>query len=88
MYRKEYKIMNVVLYTTHCPKCEVLKKKLDNADIEYQIEEDVDVMTDKGFLSAPMLEVDDKIMDFSEAVKWVNSSFSEENVECESCKVN
>ncbi len=80
--------MNVVLYTTHCPKCKVLKKKLDIAGIEYQIEEDVDVMTDKGFLSAPMLEVDDKVMDFSEAVRWVNSSSSGENAECESCKVD
>lgn len=60
------------LYSTHCPKCKILEKKLDNANIEYVICDDIDIMTDKGFDFLPMLEVDDKVMNFGEAVKWVN----------------
>ena len=64
--------MDITLYTTHCPQCEVLKKKLDSADIEYSVCDDVDVMAEKGFLSAPILEVDGKSMIFKDAVNWVN----------------
>jgi len=63
--------MDVILYSTNCPKCKVLEKKLDSSGINYSIVTDVDVMAQKGFQSAPMLEVGDKIYEFSEAVKWL-----------------
>ena len=64
--------MKVVLYTTHCPKCMVLEKKLSSKNIEYSLVEDVDLMISKGFDAMPMLEVDDKIMDFKAANIWIN----------------
>ena len=64
--------MNVTLYSTGCPKCTILKKKLDDANIKYNIVTDVDVMQEKGFMTLPMLEVDDEVIDFGKAVKWVN----------------
>jgi glutaredoxin len=63
--------MDVILYSTNCPKCKVLEKKLNSSGIDYSIVTDVDVMEQKGFQSAPVLEVDDKIYEFSEAVKWL-----------------
>ena len=63
--------MDVILYSTNCPKCKVLEKKLNSSGIDYSIITDVDVMEQKGFQSAPVLEVDDKIYEFSEAVKWL-----------------
>lgn len=27
--------MNIIFYTTHCPKCAVLKTKLDKAGVSY-----------------------------------------------------
>ena len=62
--------MNVVLYSTNCPKCKVLEKKLDSIGIDYKIVTDENLMISKGFSSAPMLEVDDSIMDFGNAVRW------------------
>jgi glutaredoxin len=62
--------MNVVLYSTNCPKCKVLEKKLDSIGIDYKIVTDEDLMISKGFSSAPMLEVDENIMDFGNAVRW------------------
>lgn len=64
--------MSVTLYTTHCPKCKVLEKKLNSKNINYNEVIDTNIMISKGFTSTPMLEVDGTIMDFSEANKWVN----------------
>lgn len=64
--------MEVILYSTHCPRCLVLEEKLEDADVEFSIVEDENAIKDKGFLSAPVLEVDGECMDFSKAVKWVN----------------
>ena len=61
-----------ILYTTHCPKCNVLKKKLESKNIEFEICEDVDLMLSKDIQQAPYLEVDNELMDFSKAIKWVN----------------
>ena len=65
--------MKVTLYSTHCPKCVVLEKKLVNAQVEFHLVEDQDTMIEKGFMSAPMLEVDGEVMDFTKAVEWVNN---------------
>ena len=59
------------MYSTHCPKCVVLETKLKRNNIEFNVETDTKKMIKKGFLSAPMLEVDDRLMDFSEAIKWL-----------------
>ncbi len=63
----------VVFYSTHCPKCSVLEKKLKQANIEYTEINDVGTMLAKGMTSAPNLEVDGKLMGFTEAVEWINS---------------
>ena len=64
--------MKVVLYTTHCPKCVILESKLKQKDIKYTSCEDINIMSEKGFMQAPMLEVDNKVMDFKTANNWIN----------------
>ena len=61
-----------ILYSTNCPKCKVLETKLKNKNIEFKICNDVDLMLSKGIQQAPYLEVDNELMDFSNAIKWVN----------------
>lgn len=65
--------MEVIFYSTNCPKCKVLKAKMNQKGIEYKEVNDVDFMLSKGIKSAPAIEIDGKIMDFSESVKWVGS---------------
>lgn len=65
--------MNVVLYSTGCPKCHVLEAKLEQKGIQYRVESDMKVMEEKEFMAVPMLEVDEKIMNFSAAVEWLNN---------------
>ena len=62
----------VVFYTTGCPKCGVLKKKLDERGIQYQENTAVDEMLSLGITSVPVLNVDGRMMDFACAVKWIN----------------
>lgn len=66
--------MDVKLYSTHCPKCIVLEKKLNQKNISFEEINDIDVMTAKGFMQAPMLEVDGEVMDFKQANDWVNNN--------------
>ena len=63
--------MSVILYSTHCPKCNVLEKKLKAAGIEYEEINDVNIMLEKGLQSAPNLEVNGQIMDFTQATNWI-----------------
>lgn len=62
----------IKFYTTHCPKCEILKKKLDSKEIKYEEIDNQELMMQKGFMFAPMLEVDDELMNYANGVKWVN----------------
>ena len=65
--------MEVILYSTHCPRCEVLEEKLKSKGIEYIEENFVEVMQTKGIMSVPVLEYNGELLDFVNAVKLINS---------------
>ena len=65
--------MEITLYSTHCPRCNVLEKKLQQKKIDYKEINDVEIMKEKGYLTVPILEVDGKSMNFKEAFNYVNS---------------
>lgn len=60
----------VTLYSTNCPKCKTLEKQLNKNKIEYELVTDTKTMIDKGFTSAPKLEVNGIIMNFPDALRW------------------
>ena len=60
-------MQKVILYTTHCPRCEVLKNKLDTYGIDYEICADKQEMTTLGIVHVPMLSVDGVIYNFRDA---------------------
>ena len=64
---------DVTLFTTHCPKCEVLASKLKAKNISYAVVDNTDELIALGFSQSPMLKVSDQIFGFSDAIKWVNS---------------
>ena len=64
--------MKVTLYTTGCPKCAVLKAKLDTKGVEFDTVTNTEEMARKGFEYLPILEVDGVIYDFAKAIKWIN----------------
>lgn len=61
----------IILYSTGCPKCTVLKKKLSEHNIEFIENNNVEEMTKLGFVHVPILEVDGNRMNFKEAVEWI-----------------
>ena len=63
----------IKMYSTHCPRCNTLQILLDRKGIEYEVCEDIDVMEEKGFMSVPMLETDEGVFNFSDAIKWVGA---------------
>jgi glutaredoxin-related protein len=62
----------ITLYSTHCPQCNTLETKLNRAGIDYKICDDIDLMKSRGFKAAPMLETDEGLFNFAQAIKWVN----------------
>lgn len=62
---------SVILYEHGCPRCKVLKSKLDQKGIKYENITDVEAMKRKGFTEAPKLEVNGVIYDFKEATEWI-----------------
>lgn len=63
---------NATLYTTDCPKCRLLKKKLDQKKVKYNEVTDVQEMISKGFKSVPILEVDGENFSYEEAVAYLD----------------
>lgn len=65
-----------ILYTTGCPKCRILEKKLTDKNVEYEVICDAEKIKQKGN-SVPMLEIinsdSSKVLNYYEAVKFVNS---------------
>ena len=60
------------LFSTGCPKCQILEKKLAQKGIEYNEVNDIQQMLDMGLQSVPWLEVDGQMMNFEQANKWIN----------------
>jgi len=63
--------MEVILFTTHCPRCRVLTLKLEEKKIKCTECTDVDEMIKLGITSTPYLMVGGKLYDFSQAIAWI-----------------
>lgn len=59
-----------ILYSTGCPRCEILKKKLDAKGIPYVENRSVDDMNALGIEQVPVLGV---LCTFAEANEWINN---------------
>ena len=63
--------MKIILFTTGCPRCSILEKKLEAAAIEFEKNSDTKLMAEKGYFFLPILEVNDIAYEFGDAVKWI-----------------
>lgn len=63
----------ITLYSTGCPKCRVIEKKLNQKNIKHNIVMGADEIQKLGFNSAPVLKVDDKVLGFGDANRWIMS---------------
>ena len=69
----------MILYSSStCPKCKVLKMKLDKAGFSYVANENVEEMQKLGIKTLPYLQLDDgTLLDFGAAVKYTNTNNGE-----------
>lgn len=65
--------MQIILYSTGCPRCDVLKKKLLEKNVKYTEITSVDDMLALGIKEVPVLSVDSVLMNFRRAVEWLNN---------------
>lgn len=64
----------MTLYTMdNCPKCKMLKQKLEDKHIEIEIINDYDVLCEKGIESVPVLEVNGEKMNYAKANTYINN---------------
>ena len=63
----------ITIFTTEtCPKCKILKKKLEDKGLEYTEVTDEEKLRQMDILSVPVMTVNGERMDFAEAIKYVN----------------
>lgn len=65
----------ITLYSTGCPNCNVLKKKIDDLEIEYELNTNVEKMIELGFKTAPIMTVDGINMNFVESINWIKQKY-------------
>lgn len=61
----------VILYSTGCPQCRVLKGMLDKQQVEYEECTDRSTMLRLGFDSVPVLEVEGRYLNAKQAQKYL-----------------
>ena len=67
----------ITFYSTNCPKCKILKQKLEQKNIEIETVEDVDAVVEYGnshhIKSAPLLDIDGTAYDFKGALDYIKT---------------
>ena len=61
----------VIFYTTHCPQCRVLERKLRETGIEYTECDNVDKMLALALQSAPALGVNGELLNLKQALAYL-----------------
>ena len=64
--------MNITLYSSPtCPKCKVLKMKLQEVGVEFVEEHDISYLDGLGVRTLPQLKIEgQELMDFGAAIKY------------------
>ena len=61
----------IKIYSTGCPKCKILIKKLNEKNIKYEECNDTEIMKVKGIRFLPVLEINGDLLDFKQATEWI-----------------
>lgn len=62
----------VILYTTGCPSCIVLEKKMNDKKIDFEKVFDMEELKKLNKTYFPILKVGENLFEFREAIDWVN----------------
>lgn len=70
-YKEIFILNKITLFSNNCPRCKVLKQKLDDKKIEYSISDNFDELINNGLQTAPVLKIDNEYYQFGEAIKFI-----------------
>lgn len=65
--------MDIILYSTGCPRCRVLEKKLEAKGVAYTENNNIEEMIKLGITEVPMLGIGDELKNFSDSISWINN---------------
>lgn len=63
--------MITIYKTEHCPMCKLLTQKLEEKHIPFNVVSEINILKQKNILQVPMLEINNSLLNFQEALKWV-----------------
>lgn len=69
MENKEVKKVTIFAME-NCPRCQILKQRLDNNNIKYEIG-DIQEVISLEYTTAPILKIGAEYLQFGEAIKWL-----------------
>ena len=65
----------IILYTTStCHRCHAVKQILQANNVEYEEVTDINIMRDRGFIEVPMMDVDEKTLDYGDISAWLKEN--------------
>lgn len=70
-------VVIITLYSTGCPQCKALEKALVDAKIEFFYCDNVEEIVKLGVRYVPILKVDDELMNYAQALHFVNTKRQE-----------
>ena len=63
--------MTIKLYSNNCPKCQILKQKLNKKGIVYTENNDISFLKKNKIRAFPVLDVNGKLLRYYNAILWV-----------------
>ena len=65
--------MIIVYGSDECPRCNVIKQKIERAGIEYTFSTDTRFLEEKGFTQLPIVYLNDAYLTFKEMNQYLNN---------------
>lgn len=66
--------MIILWKTPGCPRCKGVEQQLKLKGIKFESNEDADTLVDKGFHSAPILQVNDEYLNGKAIFEWLKNN--------------
>lgn len=63
---------SIILYTIHCPACNVLEKKLKSKNISFEIVDDEEILNKLNIVNFPVMSLNGSLLSYREAIEWIN----------------
>lgn len=63
----------ITLYTIECGVADILKKKLTQKGIEFEVVDDIEIFRQLKIDDVPVLKVENQLLGFTQAIEWVNN---------------